>query len=162
MLYIGIDWAADSHTVTLLAASGEVLESLAIDNKLSGFLTLLEAIRKHLRKLEPAATADLVSFAIEDQNQRLTDFLLAQGFQGYLIEPSRMKGYRLRYRSSGDKTDSDDSFVLADVLCRDHDQLPRMAPDNEVIRTMRTLLRDRESFVRDSTRLTNRLTASLR
>jgi hypothetical protein len=32
-----------------------------------------------------------VLFAIEDQNQRLTDFLLAQGFQGYLIEPSRMK-----------------------------------------------------------------------
>jgi len=162
MLYIGIDWAADSHTVTLLATSGEVLDSLVIENRLAGFLTLLEAIRKHLRKLEPTATSELVSFAIEDQNQRLTDFLLAQGFQGYLIEPSRMKGYRLRYRSSGNKTDSDDSFVLADVLCRDHDQLPRIAPDSDRVRTLKTLLRDRESFVRDSTRLTNRLTASLR
>jgi transposase len=162
MLYIGIDWAADSHTVTLLATSGEVLDSLVIENRLAGFLTLLEAIRKHLRKLEPTATSELVSFAIEDQNQRLTDFLLAQGFQGYLIEPSRMKGYRLRYRSSGNKTDSDDSFVLADVLCRDHDQLPRIAPDSDVVRALKTLLRDRESFVRDSTRLTNRLTASLR
>ena len=162
MLYIGIDWATDSHTVTLLAASGEVLETLVIENRLAGFLTLLEAIRKHLRKLEPAATPDAVSFAIEDQNQRLTDFLLAQGFHGYLIEPSRMKGYRLRYHSSGNKTDPDDSFVLADVLCRDHDQLPRMAPDSDVVRTLKTLLRDRESFVRDQTRLTNRLTACLR
>jgi transposase len=162
MLYIGIDWATDSHTVTLLARPGEVLESLSIDNKLSGFLTLLEAIRKHLRKLEPAATPDSVLFAIEDQNQRLTDFLLAQGFEGYLIEPSRIKGYRLRYRSSGNKTDPDDSFILADVLCRDRDQLPRIAPDSEAIRTLKTLLRDRESFVRDQTRLTNRLTASLR
>jgi len=162
MLYIGIDWAADSHTVTLLAASGEVLESLVIENRLVGFLTLLEAVRKHLRKLGPAATSDLVSFAIEDQNQRLTDFLLAQGFQGYLIEPSRMKGYRLRYRSSGNKTDPDDSFILADVLCRDHDQLPRIAPDSDVVRVLKMLLRDRGSFVRDSTRLTNRLTASLR
>jgi transposase len=162
MLYIGIDWAADSHTVTLLAAHGEVLDSLVIENRLAGFLTLLEAIRKHLRKLEPTATPDAVSFAIEDQNQRLTDFLLAQDFQGYLIEPSRMKGYRLRYRSSGNKTDPDDSFVLADVLCRDHDQLPRIAPDSDAIRALKTLLRDRESFVRDQTRLTNRLTASLR
>jgi transposase len=162
MLYIGIDWATDSHTVTLLAASGEELETLVIENRLAGFLTLLEAIRKHLRKLEPAATPDAVSFAIEDQNQRLTDFLLAQGFHGYLIEPSRMKGYRLRYHSSGNKTDPDDSFVLADVLCRDHDQLPRMAPDSDVVRTLKTLPRDRESFVRDQTRLTNRLTACLR
>jgi len=162
MLYLGIDWAADSHTVTLLAATGEVLASIAIDNRLSGFLVLIEAIRKHLHKLEPAATPDSVSFAIEDQNQRLTDFLLAQGFQGYLIEPSRMKGYRLRYRSSGNKTDPDDSFILADVLYRDHNQLPRMAPDSEVIGALKTLLRDREGFVRDSTRLTNRLTACLR
>jgi hypothetical protein len=73
-----------------------------------------------------------------------------------------MKGYRLRYRSSGNKTDPDDSFVLADVLYRDHDQLPRIAPDSDVVRTLATLLRDRESFVRDSTRLTNRLTACLR
>jgi transposase len=162
MLYIGIDWATASHTVTFLAPSGEVLESLAIENRLAGFLKLLEAIRKHLRKLEPAATSDSVSFAIEDQNQRLTDFLLAQGFQGYLIEPSRMKGYRLRYRSSGNKTDPDDAFVLADVLYRDHDQLPRIAPDSDVVRTLKTLLRDRESFVHDQTRLTNRLTACLR
>jgi transposase len=162
MLYIGIDWATANHTVTFLAPSGEVLETLAIENRLAGFLKLLEAIRKHLRKLEPAATPDAVAFAIEDQNQRLTDFLLAQGFQGYLIEPSRMKGYRLRYRSSGNKTDPDDSFVLADVLYRDRDQLLRIAPDSDVIRALKTLLRDRESFVRDSTRLTNRLTACLR
>jgi len=162
MLYIGIDWAAASHSVTFLAPSGEVLESLVIENRLAGFLTLLEAIRKHLRKLEPAATPDSVSFAIEDQNQRLTDFLLAQGFAGCLIEPSRIKGYRLRYRSSGNKTDPDDSFILADVLCRDRDQLPRIAPDSDVVRTLKTLLRDRESFVRDQTRLTNRLTACLR
>jgi transposase len=159
MLYIGIDWATDSHTVTFLTTSGEVLETLVIENKLAGFLTLLEAIRKHLRKLEPTATPDAVSFAIEDQNQRLTDFLLAQG---YLIEPSRMKGYRLRYRSSGNKTDPDDSFVLADVLCRDCDQLPRIVPDSDVVRALKTLLRDRESFVRDQTRLTNRLIAGLR
>lgn len=162
MICIGIDWAVDSHTVTLLGTSGEVIETIVIKNRLAGFLTLLEAIRKHLRKLEPAATPDSVSFAIEDQNQRLTDFLLAQDFRGYLIEPSRMKGYRLRYHSSGNKTDPDDAFVLADVLYRDHDQLPRIAPDSEVVRALKTLLRDRESFVRDQTRLTNRLTSCLR
>lgn len=162
MFYIGIDWATDSHTVTLLGASGGVLETLVIENRLAGFMTLIEVIRKHMLKLEQAATPEAVSFAIEDQNQRLTDFLLAQGFQGYLIEPSRIKGYRLRYRSSGNKTDPDDSFILADVLYRDHDQLPRMAPDSDVVQTLKTLLHDRESFVHDSTRLTNRLTASLR
>ena len=91
MLYIGIDWATDNHTVTLLARPGEVVESLVIDNTLAGFLALLETVRKHLRKLEPTATPDAVSFAIEDQNQRLTDFLLAQGFQGWIKQKQFLK-----------------------------------------------------------------------
>ena len=162
MLYVGIDWATSSHTVTLLAGPGEVLTTLTIDNTLKGFLTLLEAFRKHTGKNKPAPTPKDVLFAIEDRNSRLGDFLLANGFTGYHIEPYRMKGYRLRYSSSGNKTDPADSFVLADVLCRDRDQLSLITPDSETVRALRTLLLDRVGFVRDQTRLTNRLTACLR
>lgn len=160
MLYVGIDWATRSHTVALLAGPGDVLATLTIENSLKGFLALLEAVRKRLdgRDLTPKE----VLFAVEDRNLRLVDFLLAHDFTVYLIEPNRMKGYRLRYSSSGNKTDPADAFVLADVLCRDRDQLTPIVPDSEVVRTLKTLLHDRENFVRDQTRFINRLTACLR
>ena len=162
MLYVGIDWAVESHTVTLLTCPGKVLESLVIANTLKGFLKLLEAIRRYIGEDKPALTHKDVLFIIEDRNQRLVDFLLAQDFAGYLMEPSRMPGYRLRYRSSGNKTDPDDAFIMADVLCRDRDQLPTINPMNATVQTLKTLLMDREGFVRDQTRLINRLTACLR
>lgn len=162
MLYVGIDWATDSHTVTFLAGPGERLATLTIDNTLKGFLTLLEAVRKHAGKNKPALAPKDVLFAIEERNLRLVDFLLANGFTGYHIEPTRMKGYRLRYSSSGNKTDPADSFILADVLCRDRDQLSLITPDSETLRALKTFLLDREGFVRDQTRLTNRLIACLR
>ena len=162
MLYVGIDWAVESHTVTLLTCPGKVLESLAIANTLKGFLKLLDAIRRYIGEDKPALTRKDVLFIIEDRNQRLVDFLLAQDFTGYLMEPSRMPGYRLRYRSSGNKTDPDDAFIMADVLCRDRDQLPTINPMNATVQTLKTLLMDREGFVRDQTRLINRLTACLR
>jgi transposase len=162
MLCVGIDWATESHTVTLLTHPSEVLETLVIANTLKGFLTLLDAIRRHIGKDKPAPSPKDVLFIIEDRNQRLVDFLLAQDFTGYLMEPIRMTGYRLRYRSSGNKTDPDDAFIMADVLCRDRDQLPVINPMNATVQTLKTLLMDREGFVRDQTRLTNRLIACLR
>ena len=162
MLYVGIDWATNSHTVTLLAGPGDVLAVMTIENTLKGFLRLLEAIREHLGEGQPAAESKDVLFAIEDRNQHLVDFLMANDFTGYLIEPNRMKGYRLRYGSSGNKTDPADSFILADVLYRDQDQLAPIVPDSETVRALKVLLRDRESFVRDQTRLINRLTICLR
>jgi transposase len=162
MLYVGIDWAVESHTVTLLTCPGKVLESLVIANTRKGFLALLDAIHRQMGENKPAPTPGDVLFIIEDRNQRLVDFLLAQGFAGYLMEPSRMTGYRLRYRSSGNKTDPDDAFIMADVLCRDRDQLPTINPMNATVQTLKTLLLDREGFVRDQTRLINRLTACLR
>jgi len=162
MLYVGIDWAVESHTVTLLTRPGEVLKSLVIANTLKGFLMLLDAIRRNIGKDKPAPSPKDVLFIIEDRNQRLVDFLLAQDFTGYLMQPSRMPGYRLRYRSSGNKTDPDDAFIMADVLCRDRDQVPTINPMNATVQTLKTLLMDREGFVRDQTRLINRLTACLR
>jgi len=133
MLCVGIDWAVQSHTVTLLTRPGKVLESLVIANTLKGFLALLAAIRRHVGKGKPASSPKDVLFIIEDRSQRLVDFLLAQDFVGYLMEPNRMTGYRLRYRSSGNKTDLDDAFIMADVLCRDRDQLPTINPMNATV-----------------------------
>jgi hypothetical protein len=68
MLYVGIDWAVESHTVTLLTRPGEVLESLVIANTLKGFLSLLDTIRRHVGQDKPAPTPGDVLFIIEDRN----------------------------------------------------------------------------------------------
>lgn len=158
MLAIGIDWATESHTVKFSTRPGDDQTVFTIANTYDGFLQLLEMIRRRMNGLVPAQ----VIFAVESRNLRIVDFLLANGFTGYCIDPNRMKGYRARYRPSGPKDDAFDAFVLADILWRDLDQLSAITPESESVQRLKDLLRDRTGFVADQVNLSNRLTACLR
>lgn len=158
MLAIGIDWATEYHTVKFSTRPGEDQTAFKIANTYDGFLQLLEMIRRRSTGLDPTQ----VVFAIESVHLRLVDFLLANGYTGYCVDPNRMKGYRARYRPSGPKDDDFDAFVLVDVLWRDRDQLSAITPESEPVQRLKDLLRDRSGFVYDQVNLSNRLTAGLR
>jgi transposase len=158
MLALGIDWATEYHTVKFSTRPGEDQTALRIDNTCDGFLQLLGMIRRRSVGLDAAQ----VVFAVERPNLRLVDFLLANGFTGYCVDPNRMKGYRARYRPSGPKDDGFDAFVLADILWRDRDQLSAITPESVPVQRLKDLLRDRSGFVCDQVSLSNRLTACLR
>jgi len=158
MLAVGIDWATNSHTVVLMTKPGEVIARFTFENSLDGYLHLLDRIRHYAADRQ----VEEVVFAIESRNLRLVDFLLANSFTGYLVDPNRMVGYRQRYSSSGAKSDGGDSFILADVLLKDRDQLTLIKPECETVLRLKMLLADRAGFVDNQTALTNCLRACLR
>jgi transposase len=158
MLAVGIDWATSSHTVVLMTKPGEVLARFTFENSLDGYLHLLDRIRHYAANLH----IEEVAFAIESRHLRLVDFLLANNFTGYLVDPNRMEGYRQRYRSSGAKSDDCDAFVLADVLLKDRDQLTLIKAECETVQRLKLLLADRAAFVDSQTVSTNRLRTCLR
>jgi transposase len=158
LLSVGIDWAEYKHDVAILSGPGQLIDAFEIENTIEGFLELLDAVRA----LQLRVNADQVAFAIEAKNHRLVEFLLAQGFTGYWLDPNKTPGYRLRYKSSGSKNDPDDAFMFADVLLRDRDQLPVITPASSLVEKLRLHLVDRDKFVQEQTRLSNRLTDCLR
>ena len=153
MLAVGIDWAHKKHTVVLQKELGKIAVTLTIDDTLDGYFRLLDAIRDYGNNPQPAD----VLFAIERRDLRLVDFLLANGFSGFLLNPNRLPGFRARYKSSGATDDNHEAFILADLLWLDRNQLSPLSPESERIRRLRMLLADRDSFVHDSTSLINRL-----
>jgi transposase len=158
MLAIGIDWATRFHVAVFMTKPGEVLARITFDNTYEGYLHLLDRIRAYAYELK----TDEVAFAIESKDLRLVDFLLANSFTGYLVDPNRMEGYRLRYCSSGAKSDDRDGFVLADVLLKDRDQLTPIRTASDAIQRLKMLLADRAGFVTDQVVLTGRLGTCLR
>lgn len=158
MFTVGIDWGVYKHVAVILRAPGERVAALTFENNLEGFLHLLDGIRRYAPGAQPAD----VPFAIERKSLRLTEFLLANGFPGYLVDPNSMPGYRSRYTNSGAKDDERDAFVQADLLWRDRDLLEPIKPDSDVLLQLKLLLADRAGFVADQTSLINRLKVTIR
>lgn len=158
MLAIGIDWATRTHVAVLMTKPGEVLACVTFADTYEGYLHLLDRIRAYAAELK----TDEIAFAIERKDLRVVEFLLANNFIGYLVDPNRMAGYRLRYCSSGAKSDDRDGFVLADVLLKDRDQLTPIKIESEAIQRLKMLLADRAGFVTDQVVLTGRLRTCLR
>jgi transposase len=149
----GIEEGWEEYTITLLKASGEVFSLFKISNNCDGYMNLLDRMRE---------TVEDIVFAIESRNTRLVDFLIAQGYTGYYVDPNALKDYRKRYKSAPVKSDELDSFILADLLRTDRNNLTEIALDNPFIRELKRLLMDREHFVQDKVRLPNRSKACLR
>jgi len=158
VIAIGIDWGTYAHTVKFSTGPGSDEPAIKIKNTYEGFLHLLDVSRRRTVGLK----SEEIVFAIESQNKRIVDFLLAHGFVGYCVDPNRMQAFRLRYKSSRVKDDDFDAFVIADILWRDRDQLVRIVPEDESVLRLKGLLNDRDAFMNDLVSLTNRLTAALR
>ena len=158
MLAIGIDWATRTHVAIFMTKPGEVLACIKFADTYEGYLHLLDRIRAYAAELK----TEEIAFAIERKDLRVVEFLLANNFIGYLVDPNRMKGYRLRYCSSGAKSDDRDGFVLADVLLKDREQLTLIKIESDAIRRLKMLLADRAGFVADQVALTGRLQTCLR
>jgi len=84
------------------------------------------------------------------------------GYTVYPINPKAVDRYRDRYRASGVKSDEFDACVLANILRTDRDRFQPILPDSELARELKVLTRDREKLIGDRTRLSNRLTSTLK
>jgi transposase len=153
MFYVGIDWADAQHRVSIIDSQGVEKANFTIPHTREG----LECLKEKLLKI--AQNPQSIACIIETKHGLLIQFLLEQGFAVYPVNP---KVVDRRRKPSGAKSDPIDARILAELGRTDIKRLRQLKPDSELIQELKTLTRDLNTLIRESTRLTNRLIACLK
>lgn len=155
-VYIGIDWSENKHDVLFMNDAAATLVELTIPHTVEGFAKF-DATRRR-----SGFAVDECLVALETAHNLLIDFLWARGYtQVYVVPPSVTKSQRKRYRQSGAYTDTDDAYLLADLLRTDKHRLQPWQPDLPLTQEMRAKVSLHLHLTRMKVRLTNRLRAVL-
>jgi transposase len=151
-LFVGIDWAAESHDVCVLDAAGKVTDRWRIAHSRDG----LDDLARRLGRL-----GEGVEVGIERTEGRLVDKILEAGFPIVVIPTFAMKDFRRRYAVGGAKSDPGDAYVIADVVRTDGHRLRRLEPLSAETRALRAVVRARGDLVDQRVALSNQLRAAL-
>lgn len=154
MLFVGIDWAAESHAVCVMDQAGKVVSRFTIDHSADGIATLIRRLAKH-------AAAEDVPIAIERPNGRLVDLLLEAGHPVVPVSPNAIKTWREGEVLSGAKSDAADAEVIAEYLRLRQHRLQVAIPYSDPTIATRVVVRTRSDLVEQRVAATNQLSALL-
>ncbi|RJX18183.1 MAG: IS110 family transposase [Ammonifex sp.] len=153
MIFVGIDWADEEHEITVTDDNANELTRFRVPHNHEG----LETLKNRLLRLSD--DPEQVLCFLETNQGLLVHFLLEVGFPVYPVNPKVVDNRR---KPSGAKSDAIDSRLLANIGRADFKTLKRLNPDSKHIQELKTLCRDQDTLIEDSTRLKNRLIACLK
>ncbi|MFD4632468.1 IS110 family transposase [Streptomyces sp. NPDC058284] len=153
-MYIGWDWATDTHDVTVMDDTGKRIDRWELAHTEEGFTKTLARLRKH------GDPADL-PVAIETTRGLAVDRLLAAGHPVVPVHPNAFHAMRPRWGASKAKTDAGDSMKLADYLRTDGHLLPRLEPTEQATLDLQALTRQRADHIHARVAAVNQLAALL-
>lgn len=153
-VYVGLDWAAETHAVCVIDHAGKQLVGFTVDHSAEG-ITLL--IRRLARHGDPAD----VQVGIERPNGRLVDLLLEAGHPVVPVSPNAIKTWREGEVVSGAKSDAGDAAVIAEYLRLRNHRLRPVTPYSPQTKALRTVVRSRDDMVHMRVAATNQLDALL-
>jgi Transposase/Transposase IS116/IS110/IS902 family len=154
MLYVGWDWATESHAITVLDAHGGIVDRWRCAHTEAGLSATLERLARR------GAAADL-PVAIERADGLIVDRLLAAGHPVVPIHPNAFHAARPRWGAAKAKSDPGDSAKLADYLRTDGHRLRHLQPLAPAARQLQLLVRTRDDQVAAKVAATNQLAAVL-
>ncbi|HEV2753090.1 MAG TPA: IS110 family transposase [Solirubrobacteraceae bacterium] len=149
--FAGVDWASEEHAVCVVDGDGRIVEGRRFAHDERG----LRALCARLLELD----AGLV--AIERPDGLLIERLLDAGLRVIAVHPNQVVAMRPRFSAAGGKTDSFDSFVLAELARTDSHRFRVLMPDSDATKALRALTRAREDLVAHRVALANELRAQL-
>jgi transposase len=150
-VFVGIDWATESHQVCVIDPQRKVLSECSIEHSGDGLADLCQ------RLLGFGAKAESVAVGIEVPRGAVVEGLVEKGFHVYSINPKQLDRFRDRHTVAGAKDDRRDAFVLADSLRTDLECFHRVSLDDPLIIELRELTRIEEDLKKDLGRLANQL-----
>jgi transposase len=153
-MFVGIDWAKESHDACVVDADGKIRDRASIEHSQRGLDDLAARLRRW------AGDGELL-VGIERPEGRLVDRILEAGFPIVVIPTFAMKGFRQRYAVGGAKSDPGDAYVIADVVRTDGHRLRRLDPLSEETKALRAVVRAREDLVDQRVALGNQLRSCL-
>jgi transposase len=153
-MFAGWDWASTTHDVTVIDAAGKIVDRWAPEHTETGLDQTLTRLARHGQPAE-------LPVAIERPSGLVVDRLLAAGHPVIPIHPNAFHASRPRWGASGAKSDSGDSYKLADFLRTDGHRLRALRPLDAATRQLRALSRVRDDHVAAKTAASNQLGALL-
>ena len=154
-LYVGIDWATQTHQVCLVDPAGRRRERLAeqtVPHSGAALTALVDGAA--------AAVADpaRIAVAIEVPRGAIVEDLPARaGCHVFALNPKQLDRFRDRHTVAGAKDDRRDAFVLADAVRTDRAAFRRVDPEDPRLLPLRELSRLHGELVEEHGRLSNRL-----
>ncbi len=156
-LFVGIDWASESHEVCVLNAERRVIDRKNIEHSGTGIAQLADLLVK-LSSNQPSR----VAVAIETPRGAVVETLVERQFEVYSINPKQMDRFRDRHTVAGAKDDRKDAYVLADSLSTDRHLFHRVHLDEAQVIRLRELSRMEEDLLQEQIRAGNQLRELLR
>lgn len=153
-MFVGWDWASETHDITVLDTAGEVIDRWALRHDAEG----LDAA---IRRLASHDTAADLPVAIETTSGLVVDRLLAAGHPVVPIHPNAFNAARPRWGASRAKSDPGDSYKLADYLRTDGHRQRRLEPLDAATAELQALSRLRDDHVEAKVAAANQLAALL-
>lgn len=154
MLFIGWDWASESHDITVIDFGGQIIDRWALAHNADGLAATLDRLKGYGRPED-------LPVAIETASGLVVDRLLDAGHPVVPVHPNAFNAARPRWGASRAKSDPGDSFKLADYLRTDGHRLRRLEPLDGVTVEIQALSRMRDDHVEARTAATSQLTALL-
>jgi transposase len=145
--FAGVDWASEEHAACVVDERGRILEGRRYRHNEPG----IRALCARLVRLAVALVA------LERPDGLLIERLLDAGLSVVAVHPNQVKASRPRYSVAGGKSDSFDSFVLAELARTDSHRFRVLVPDSDRTKALRAMTRARESLVRTRVGLANQL-----
>ncbi|MGV9993380.1 IS110 family transposase [Streptomyces sp. NPDC003374] len=139
-MYIGWDWATETHDVTVMDNSGARVTRWESAHTEEGIARTLAKLAKY------GSPADL-PVAIGTTRGLVVDRLPAAGHPVVPVHPNAFHAMRPRWVASKAKTDAGDSLKLADYLRTDGHFLPRLEPTERATVEIQALTRQRADHV---------------
>ena len=145
--FAGVDWASEEHAVCVVDEQGRILEGRRYRHSEPG----IRALCARLLGLKVALVA------LERPDGLLIERLLDAGLAVVAVHPNQVRAMRPRFSVAGGKSDSFDSFVLAELARTDSHRFRVLVPDSDRTKALRAVTRARESLVRTRVGLANQL-----
>jgi transposase len=145
--FAGVDWASEEHAACVVDERGRILEGRRYRHDERG----IRALCSRLLRLKVSLVA------LERPDGLLIERLLDAGLVVIAVHPNQVKAMRPRYSVAAGKSDSFDSFVLAELARTDSHRFRVLVPDSDRTKALRALTRAREDLVRTRVALANQL-----
>lgn len=155
--YVGVDWASETHQVTVLTPERRLEAERRIEHTGRALGEMADWLMA-LADGEPAR----IAVAIEVPRGPVVETLLERGFHVFAINPKQLDRFRDRHSPAGAKDDRRDGFVLADSLRTDRPAFRQVHVDDPLLIQLRELSRAEEELQTELRRLSNRLWEQLR
>jgi hypothetical protein len=154
--YIGLDWADQSHVISLRSADSNQVEHYQVKHT-------PEVLAEWVSGLQQRFAGQRVAVALEQARGAVVHALMGYDFLVlYPVNPKTLAKYREAFSPGGAKDDPTDADLLLELVTLHRDKLRAWLPDDELTRTITLLVEYRRQLVASQTRLSNRLTSLLK